>query len=335
MLRNSFVFVLCASLAACGDSTSTPPTTTDVPTSDTPAADAPDNDAADASMSDASSDAPATDTPATDAPATQCGSARPGLSNTSGTEGMVIAADGTIYYSQASAIGRITPDGTRTAAWVRVTGATTMWGLALDATRRRLYAGSPMTRAIHMVDLASDPPAVSTFLASAGQPNGLTMGPDGYLYYSDFGGGHVWRVDADGMRTQVTTTAISQANGVAFYNGDLYVDSYGRGTLYRLTLTDGRETARATVITGLGSLDGLAFDSTGAAYVTDQRGSRLVRIAPDGSSSDDVLTGLSAPANIEFGAGALSCTDIYVATGAGLVRYEMGTTNGLDVPWHH
>lgn len=325
MMRNSFVLALCASLAACGDNTSTP-TPADVPPVDVSGSDA---------ATDGDNDAAADVRPADVPPAVRCGSERPALASTVGAEGVVIAADGTIYYSQSSAIGRITPDGTRTGAWVRVAGATTIWGLALDVPRRRLYAGSPITHSIHMVDLSASPPTASVLVASAGQPNGLTMGPDGYLYYSDFGGNHVWRVDADGMRTQVTTAAITQANGVAFYNGDLYVDSYARGTLYRLTVQDGMETARASVATGLGSLDGLAFDAAGAIYVTDQRAGRLVRIAADGSTSGDILTGLSAPANIEFGVGALSCSDIYIATGSGLVRYEMGTANGLDVPWHH
>ena len=56
----------------------------------------------------------------------------------------------------------------------------------------------------------------------------------------------------------------------------------------------------------VGALErGVAGDA-GAAYVTDQRAGRLVRIAPDGSTSEDLLTGLSAPANVEFGVGALS-----------------------------
>lgn len=339
-MRTSFVFVLCASLAACGDNNTNAPADSGV-TADTPAVDAPATDTPE-------SDAPAVDAPAVDAPAdvpaadarpdvtpASCGSARPALTGTSGTEGVVIAADGTIYFSQSGGVGRIAPDGVRTASWVRLAGASTVWGLALDVPRRRLYVGSPGNGTVYSIDLSSDPPMATAFLTGAGGPNGLTMGPDGFLYYSDFSGGHVYRVDAGGMRTRVTTTTISQANGVAFYNGSLYVDSYARGTLYRLTLTDGAETARDTVITGLGSLDGLAFDSAGAAYVTDQRMGRLVRIAPDGSTSEDLLTGLTSPANIEFGVGPLSCTDIYVATGRGVVRYEMGSVNGLDVPWHH
>jgi SMP-30/Gluconolactonase/LRE-like region len=331
MMRQTFLLALCASLAACGDSTPSNPTTSDVPVSDNGTSDTGGSDASTDAAGDASADAPADVRP--DAPAMQCGMMRPALTGTSGTEGVVIAADGTIYYSQASAVGRITPDGTRNGTWVRVTGATTMWGLALDVPRRRLYAGSPATRSIHVIDLSSDTPSASVFLASAGQPNGLTMGPDGDLYYSDFGGGHVYRVSADGMRTQVTTSTISSANGVAFYNGDLYVDSYSRGILWRLSVSGGMETARMMVASGLGNPDGLAFDATGAAYITDQMMGRLVRIASDGTT-EDLLTGLRSPANIEWGLGPLSCTDIYVATGSGLVRYQDGTVNGLDVPWH-
>jgi sugar lactone lactonase YvrE len=342
-MRTSFVFALCASLAACGDNNTTPSADSgaaDAPVVDTPIVDAPESDApesdapaVDAPAVDAAADAPAVDA-RPDAPAASCGSARPTVTGTASTEGIVIAADGTIYYSQSGGVGRITPGGVRTASWVRLAGASTVWGLALDAPRRRLYVGSPANGTVYAVDLSTDPPMATPFLTGAGGPNGLTMGPDGLLYYSDFNGSHVYRVDESGMRTRVTTSTITQANGVAFYNGSLYVASYGRGALYRLTLTDGAETARDTVITGLGSLDGLAFDATGAAYVTDQRMGRLVRIAPDGATSENLLTGLSAPANVEFGVGPLSCSDIYIATGRGVVRYEMGSANGLDVPWH-
>ena len=44
--------------------------------------------------------------------------------------------------------------------------------------------------------------------------------------------------------------------------------------------------------------------------------------------------GIAAAANVEFGVGALPCTDIYVASSGSLVRYEMGTTAGAAVVWH-
>lgn len=330
MKRSIPFFVLCASLVACGDNTSPTPTP-DASTADV---------AVDASGDTADASADATGDGATDAnvdagPSTRCGTARPTVTGTRSSEGLTIGPDGTIYYSQPSAIGRITPDGMRDNAWAPITGASTIWGIALDVSRQRLYVGSPVTRAIHLVDFSSGTPTVSMFYANAGQPNGLTIAADGTLYYSDFGGGHVYSLTPDGTRTRVTASTIAQANGVAFYNGSLYVDSYGRGVLWRLTLANGTEMAREMVATGLGSPDGLAFDSAGAAYVTDNAGGRLLRVAPGATEPEELMSGLSAAANVEFGAGVLSCTDLYIATSGGVRRWEDGTVTGLDVPWHH
>lgn len=329
----SFLWLL-AALSACSStpssSTGDAATALDAAVTVDAATDAP-------TAADAEADAvAATDTPTpSDLPSTgACGTERPTISGIRGTEGLVIGPDGTIYYSQSGAVGRLTPGGSAEARWVTLQGASTVWGLALDTERQRLYVGSPATMSIFVVDLAATPPTATRFLGSAGQPNGLTMGPDGILFYSDFGGGHVYRVTPEGMRTQVTMSRIAGANGVAFGpDGMLYVDSYQAGTLLRLTLTDGRESARQTVASGLGSPDGLAFDADGRIYVGDNRG-RLIRLDADGSNPEVLGMGISAAANVEFGAGALPCTDIYVASGGTLFRYTMGTTRGASVPWH-
>jgi sugar lactone lactonase YvrE len=164
--------------------------------------------------------------------------------------------------------------------------------------------------------------------------NGLTIGPDGDLYYTDFGNpsGAVWRVNESGQRTRVSTNAIAGANGLAFgADGSLFVNSYVNGTVFRLTLTNNMESGRETAATGVGSADGLALDAMGNLYVGSMN-MGLLRVAPDGEVTR--LATISGATNVEFGAGALRCTDIYVATGAGIRRYEMGTIPGADVPWH-
>lgn len=289
---------------------------------------------------DAAADAPADASPTADTPPAsdgggpRCGTERPDIDAVRGTEGLVIAADGTIYFSQSRAVGRIRPGMDVEPAWATLpSAARTVWGLAIDAAGNRLFVGSPVTMTIYAVDLTAEAPMGTPYLPGAGQPNGLTMGPDGALYYSDFGGGHVYRV-VDGMRTRVTSTTIRQANGLAFHrDGSLYVDSYGAGSLLRLTLTDHVETARSTVATGLGAPDGLAFDAMDRIYVGDNMG-RLIRLDADGSNPEVLQRSIPAAANVEFGAGALPCTDIYVASGGTLVRYEMGDTAGASVPWH-
>jgi sugar lactone lactonase YvrE len=199
-----------------------------------------------------------------------------------------------------------------------------------------MYVGSPATHRVYTIDLSAASPTATMLAFTAGGPNGLTTASDGSLFYSDFSGGHVWRVDSTGTRARVTTTTIMQPNGLAFGpDGALYVDSYGAGTVIRLVLASNMEMSRTTFATGLGSPDGLAFDSMGNLYVTDNAGGRLYRVNADGSGSPMMLmSGIGAAANIEFGAGALSCTDIYVASSGALRRYETGTITGAAVPWH-
>lgn len=277
-------------------------------------------------------------TPPLDASSGTCGGARPTITGITGTEGLVIGRDGTIYYSQAGGVGRLVPGGAPEDDWVRISGASTVWGMVPDAANETLYVGSPATGTIYAIDLTAASPAAAPFLTGAGAPNGLTMGPDGALYYSDFGGNRVYRValgGATGTRTQVTASPISGANGVAFLpDGTLLVASYGRGNLIRLTLTDGAETGRTTFATGLGAPDGVAVDADGRVYVTDNAGGRLIRLEADGTGPMTLMTGISAAASVEFGAGALDCEDVYVASSGAARRYEDGTVAGAAVPWH-
>ncbi len=284
-------------------------------------------------------DAPSTPTdsgPTGDAgPTSACGGARPDITRVTGTEGLVIARDGTIYYSQGGAVGRLAVGGAPEDRFVALPrGTSTVWGLVLDAANEHLYVGSPGDRTIYDIDLTAGTPAATALVTSAGQPNGLTLGPDGALYYSDFGGGRVMRVALPGGGTPTMVGSVPSANGVAFDDeGRLLVCNYSGGQLLRLTLTGGVEASRETVASGLGSPDGVALDASGTIYVTDNGRGRLLQLAADGSSTA-LLSGISSAASLEFGVGALDCEDIYVASGRTLARYEMGTTQGRAVPWH-
>jgi DNA-binding beta-propeller fold protein YncE len=264
-----------------------------------------------------------------------CGTMMPTLADLGGTEGIAIAGDGTIYYSQNGAVGRWVPGGQAVDQWVALSGATTVWGMALDGNI--LYVGTPgAANRIWRIDTAAATPAATTYYMAAGSPNGLTVGPDGALYYSSFTAtGHVYRVTGVDQRTQVTTTAINQPNGLLFdTDGTLLVARYSNGDVYRLTLTAGAETGRITALAGTtgmtGNPDGLARDEMGRLYVTNNSGGRVLRFgaAQNGvyGAREELAMSVGSAANMAFGRGALACTDLYVTSSGALRKVAAGAT---------
>lgn len=285
--------------------------------------------------------APTTDAVTTDASddpdaAGECtASATVPLAMISGTEGLAIADDGTVYFSQTGRLGRWVP-GAATAEpdWITLTGTTTVWGVAVDAAGLVYVASPPRTAnnrngTIWRIDPAAATPTATELYVSPGttdRPNGLTIGPDGAAYYSDFSGGHVYRVDAEGMRTGVTATTISQPNGVLFdADGTLLVASYATGVIHRLTLDAAHEESGRTVAgSGAGNPDGLARDELGRYYVSDNGGGDVLRYDASFANPTPVLAGVGAAANLAFGRGALGCHDLYVTSSGALRRIDAG-----------
>jgi sugar lactone lactonase YvrE len=255
----------------------------------------------------------------------------PGLESVADSEGLAIDADGTVYFSQPAAVGRLSPAGALDKEWAKLPGATKTWGIALDRPHKVLYIGSPTTGLIYSVTL-EDAPTVKTFLPGAGAPNGLTMGPDGALYYTDFQpAGEVYRVTADGVRTKVTASPLPKPNGLAFGpDGALYVDLFDQGAVVKLTLAGGQEKSRTNFIAaGLDAADGLAFDDAGNVYIGWGEG--VTRATPDGQTLTRLAKGRTA--NVEFGAGAIPAKDLYAVTGKKIVRIANDFA-GAAVPWH-
>jgi sugar lactone lactonase YvrE len=171
-------------------------------------------------------------------------------------------------------------------------------------------------------------------MGSASGINGVTLGDDGAVYYGDQAGGHVYRLDPDTKTTtQVTKTPVTGANGIAFApppDGRLWVLSYsqpGAVTRFKIDSTHAEVTGTRDSFKLPGNnADGITFDKAGTAYVT---AGALYKVTPDGQS-----TRLSAMggANVEFGAGALSCKLILWAGSP--VRSMMNDVEGAVVPWH-
>jgi sugar lactone lactonase YvrE len=254
-----------------------------------------------------------------------CGAEVAPAANITRTEGLAIDMDGVVYYSQSGFLGRRRPGSARENAWVTLPGATTVWGIACRVDGIA-FVGSPSAGGnLFRIDTTAASPVAQVLYAAAGGANGVTVGPDGAAYYSDFSGGHVYRVDDAGMRTQVTAGTIAQPNGLLFDDdGTLLVLAYGAGQIHRLTLdATMSEVSRSLAGTIAGSrLDGIAKDDAGRYLLTDNGGGRLLRTDGSFGSLEVLVTGVPAAANIAFGKGPLDCTDVYVASSGALGFFE-------------
>jgi glucose/arabinose dehydrogenase len=270
-------------------------------------------------------------------PAGKCeGKIRPPLEGIHTAEGLAIAPDGTIYFTQpfgagsSGFLGRYQPPYTAPELkWVDLGGKAL--GITIDNKRSVLYAGSRERKKLLAVYLA-DRPEVVEIADVEPTINGVTLGPDDAVYYTDQKGGHVYRVTGDGKKSQVTGQPLEDLNGLAFGpDKNLYVLTYGKAIVTRLRLAGGKEKRRETfaTITGGRNADGIAFDAKGRLYVT---AGSLFRISADGKKIEPL--GAAYGANAEFGVGALGCSDLYTAgNGKGIARFE-NDTPGLAVPWH-
>jgi sugar lactone lactonase YvrE len=268
----------------------------------------------------------------------QCGNTMLDVSGFTAAESLVVGPEGTIYSCSRNAVlGRFAPPYTQPEnAWLTIPNAK-VFGIALDPKRKTLYAGARGTNRVYRIP--TDAPTTMEVLAptmgSADGINGVTLGDDGAVYYGDQAGGHIYRLNPDDKTTtQVTKMPVTGANGIAFApppDGRLWVLSYsspGAVTRFKVDATHAEVTGTRDSFKLPGNnADGITFDKTGTAYIT---AGGLYRVTPDGQATKINAAG---GANVEFGAGALSCKLILWAGNP--VHSMMNDVEGAIVPWHH
>jgi sugar lactone lactonase YvrE len=158
-----------------------------------------------------------------------------------------------------------------------------------------------------------DPDGVMTVLMEGlAYPNGITIGMDGFIYFTEHDASRVWRVDPwDGDPT-LLSDEIPCSNGLIFSPDykTLFVGSFCTGFIYSIPIGDDGTPGRTEVwkdMTGFtsGMLDGMGMDACGNLYICVWVDTDVWRISPDGTAeriidADDSWTYLP---NMQWGAG--------------------------------
>lgn len=190
-------------------------------------------------------------------------------------------------------------------------------------------------------------------------------GAEGGGIFPAFGSGGVWRVpkggeaelwfrDAD-LLTGLCLFPIPYpigANGIAYRHGNILVVNTEKALVVRIPVEKGGVAGTPDVLTqvtgvdpdfGPPGLDGMALDVHGNIYVPVVNQSRIVKIAPDGSSTETIATladGLDFPASLAFGTGMGERQSVFVTNfslgppifaGPGLVKLDVGVP-GMPIP---
>ncbi len=269
-------------------------------------------------------------------------------------ESLAVDGQGNLYASLGfiGEVVKVTPSGQQPIAPRLPVGAGLLTGLAFDPDGNLYVAdatfeASPTPPGVFRIGPGGAVRRVATLPADS-FPNGLAF-HGGYLYISDSSRGAVWRLSPGGkaaswlqdpLLAPKVSTGIG-ANGLAFWQGSLYVAVADSGTIVRVPLTAGGN-AGTPVVTAqaplLRTADGIAFDVQGNLYIT-VNDNRLVRLAPDG-----VLTQLAAkndglvyPTMPAFGTTPTTQTTLYITNGAlyngmpDIVAFDAGI-RGLPLP---
>jgi hypothetical protein len=219
-------------------------------------------------------------------PPGSCGTETADVSGLPETMDLAIGRDGTVWFSTGGGrIGRVDRGGAAR-IWTTVASGLTLPSVALSADNTRLFVSMPPYMNVVALDTGAAVPMPATIASIPGYPSALTLGPDGLLYMLDQMGSHVFSVSpAGGTPRMVNTsplpgvdlTADGFVDDIAFgADGSLLVPSPGTGTVERLILSGGVESARTMLGTGLGVVTGVAADADGTLYLGDIMGSRLL-----------------------------------------------------------
>lgn len=214
----------------------------------------------------------------------------------SNINGEMLAVDGNGF------ISRVAADGTGELKWIE-SGKNEV---TLNAPKGMAIADDKIYVAdidhLRIFDAETGKPVDAIEISGAKFLNALAVASDGTIYVTDTGTeqspGAIYGVEPGGkVRAVAEGKNLERPNGIAIdRDGNLIVVTYGSNKV--LTLSTDGNVLNATILRD-GQLDGLALQEDGSKLLSSWKGEDIVRLSPDDSSAEVVVTGVHTPAAFE------------------------------------
>lgn len=184
-------------------------------------------------------------------------------------QGITMDAQGNFYVANSGAnnVLKITPAGEVS---IYASGFSNPYELRFDASGN-LFVTNNGDNTVAKVDSKG---TVSVFARSiANKPEGMAYDPAGNLYIGNSSDNTVTRLDADD-NVSVIGTGFNNPRGIAVSgSGDVFVANYSVGSISKIS-----GGVKSTLVSSLQGPYGVALDSTGHLYVSENRANRISRI---------------------------------------------------------
>ncbi len=175
-------------------------------------------------------------------------------------------------------------------------------GTAMLSNGDVVFNDAGANQVIHVDQMGS----TTVIAAGVSYPNGLTVDMNDQVYVSENSGERVLRIDPFTLEVVTVSIGLFSPNGLGFDKTyeNLYIGSFGGGTVHRLNIETGVTELFASGIGG-GGLDGVVVDECDNVYVTDFGPGTIYRLTQDGQIQFVVDLGgeTSWIPNLHFGSG--------------------------------
>lgn len=140
-----------------------------------------------------------------------------------------------------------------------------------------------------------------------------------YLAHAASGKISVWLAD-DQLKRANEGNPTPGVNGLKVVGGFLYASNTARQKLMKIAIGRDGKPGAITVVSTPNNLDDFALDAAGNLYATTHVYNRVVKVAPDGSSTviADAGSGVTGCTALAFGRGPADRDQLYVVTNGGM-----------------